>query len=64
MDWAGGATLLDSMGIQIPDSSKREECWMLLKSLGHGNSLPWLTIGDFNEIVGMSEKEGGSISVY
>lgn len=52
------------MGIQIPDSSKREECWMLLKSLGHGNSLPWLTIGDFNEIVGMSEKEGGSISVY
>ena len=24
------------------------------------SSLPWLVIGDFNDLTGMSEKEGGS----
>lgn len=32
-----------------------------LKHLKCTSPLPWLVIGDFNEIMGLSEKEGGSI---
>ena len=42
------------------DTSKRSESWIKLKQLSHKSSLPWLVIGDFNELTGMSEKEGGS----
>jgi hypothetical protein len=45
----------------FPDSSRRLESWSLLKSLGNQNSLPWVCVGDFNEIVSRSEKEGGSL---
>ena len=31
-----------------------------IKYLKETSSLPWLTIGDFNENIGTSEKEGGS----
>ncbi|XP_050289811.1 uncharacterized protein LOC126727959 [Quercus robur] len=43
-----------------PDTAKRPESWAKLKYLKGTSSLPWLTIGDFNEIIGTSEKEGGS----
>ena len=32
------------------ETSKREETWTLLRSLGQSNHLPWLCVGDFNEI--------------
>ena len=44
-----------------PEASKREESWKLLKYLHQRDNLPWLVVGDFNEIMGMSEKEGGRI---
>ena len=44
-----------------PDTAKRHESWAKLRHLKRSSSLPWLVIGDFNEIVGLSEKEGGSI---
>ena len=43
-----------------PDTSKRWESWQILKHLHETSSLPWLAIGDFNEITSMAEKEGGS----
>ncbi|XP_075674814.1 uncharacterized protein LOC142644006 [Castanea sativa] len=44
-----------------PDTSKREETWTLLESLGSSNALPWLCLGDFNEIISHMEKAGGSL---
>ena len=42
-----------------PDTAKRPESWAKLKSLKGTSSLPWLVIGDFNEITGLTKKEGG-----
>ena len=44
-----------------PETSKREETWTLLESLGQTNHLPWLCIGDLNEITNQSEKAGGCL---
>ena len=43
-----------------PNTSKREETWSILKSFGQNNQLPWLCIGDFNEITSGIEKTGGN----
>ena len=43
-----------------PETTKRHETWAKLKHLKGTSTLPWLEIGDFNEIVGLLEKEGGS----
>ena len=37
---------------------KRHEAWELLKYLAHLNPLPWMCIGDFNEVVNGMEKVG------
>jgi hypothetical protein len=42
-----------------PDWAKRHEAWALLSHLKQYNPMPWLVIGDFNEILEQSEKEGG-----
>ena len=44
-----------------PETCRRPESWAKLKFLKNSSSLPWLVIGDFNEIIGLSEKEGGRI---
>ena len=44
-----------------PVTPRRHESWAKLKQLKGTSSLPWLVIGDFNEIVGLLEKEGGCI---
>ena len=44
-----------------PETSKHEETWTLLESLGQSNHLPWRCVGDFNEITSQSEKEGGCL---
>ena len=44
-----------------PKMERRLESWAKLKFLKNSSSLPWLVIGDFNEIIGLSEKEGGRI---
>ena len=42
------------------DTARRDESWALLRTIRDRSSLSWLSIGDFNEIVSESEKEGGS----
>ena len=44
-----------------PDTSKHEETWTLLESLSYSSTLPWLCLGDFNEIIGHAEKAGGNL---
>ena len=45
---------------RAPEPSKWEESWALLKVIRDKSTLPWLVIGDFNEIIRDSEKEGRS----
>ena len=41
-----------------PETASREHSWNLLKDLSHRHSLPWICLGDFNEIVRLEEKKG------
>jgi hypothetical protein len=43
-----------------PDASKRGEAWGLLKYIASLESEPWVCTRDFNEILSMAEKFGGS----
>lgn len=40
------------------DTRKRSESWSKLKHLKGTSTLSWLTIGDFNELTSLSEREG------
>ncbi|KAL6184211.1 hypothetical protein ACLB2K_045615 [Fragaria x ananassa] len=42
-----------------PQTADREFSWQLLKDLANLDSLPWVVIGDFNEILDSGEKKGG-----
>ncbi|XP_024196088.1 uncharacterized protein LOC112199282 [Rosa chinensis] len=44
-----------------PTLSERHRTWSLLRDLCQQSALPWTVIGDFNEILQFSEKEGGCI---
>jgi hypothetical protein len=41
-------------------SARRAKSWELLKHLKSLQPIPWLCLGDFNEIVEQSKKEGGA----
>ena len=43
-----------------PETHKRYESWHLLGFLNNQLHLPWLCLGDFNEILSMNEKFGGA----
>ena len=40
------------------EQHKRHETWKLLNHLGSRNQIPWLCLGDFNEILSQEEKQG------
>ncbi|XVF69945.1 hypothetical protein PTKIN_Ptkin11bG0121700 [Pterospermum kingtungense] len=42
-----------------PNMNLRSHTWSLLRTVARDNSLPWLCLGDFNELIWSSEKEGG-----
>jgi exonuclease III len=44
-----------------PDRARREASWNLLAHLQPTTSLPWLCVGDFNEITDNNEKSGGAV---
>lgn len=41
-----------------PESSRRRESWNLFRLLSTSSSLPWLCIGDFNDLLAANEKRG------
>jgi exonuclease III len=43
-----------------PEAAKRKESWALLRHLATFDPLPWLCIGDFNEIINLAEMKGGA----
>ena len=43
------------------ETSKRYKSWDLLRQLKEVNRLPWLCVGDFNEIISMDEKIRGTV---
>ena len=44
-----------------PETGKREESWKLLENLSNKSNLPWICMGDYNEIMYAKEKEGGGV---
>jgi hypothetical protein len=42
-----------------PDPSKRMEAWNLLRHIARMEPMPWVCLGDFNEILSADEKYGG-----
>ena len=45
-----------------PETSKRPDSWLLLKRLSTLNSLPWVCLGDFNELMDGRVKGGWQCS--
>ena len=43
-----------------PTTANREHSWALLKHLCLKMDLPWICVGDFNEITKAEEKKGGA----
>ena len=43
-----------------PEASKRIEAWQLLRFIARMDPYPWICLGDFNEILSLDEKFGGS----
>ena len=41
-----------------PDTANQEHSWGLLQTLSHRFNLPWICMGDFNEILFANEKMG------
>ncbi|XP_019176335.1 PREDICTED: uncharacterized protein LOC109171734 [Ipomoea nil] len=39
---------------------RRNDAWELIKSLSHRSELPWVVIGDFNDLLYQYEKRGGN----
>ena len=40
------------------ERSKRKQSWDLLRRLSTGSSLPWVCLGDFNDILSPDDKNG------
>ncbi|KEH38704.1 endonuclease/exonuclease/phosphatase family protein [Medicago truncatula] len=45
----------------FPESGRRRDSWNFLRSLSNDISLPWCILGDFNDILDVEEKRGGSV---
>ncbi|KAI9117275.1 hypothetical protein K1719_011441 [Acacia pycnantha] len=46
----------------IPNSSQKQILWNALEGFASSIVIPWVILGDFNDIAAASEKVGGSVS--
>ena len=46
------------------ETTKRFEAWNKLRNLNTHPEMPWLCVGDFNEITRLDEKVGGAIRTH
>ena len=44
-----------------PDRNRRRETWAMLRQLLVSSTLPWCIMGDFNNLLTLSEKRGGAL---
>ncbi|XP_031101983.1 uncharacterized protein LOC116005888 [Ipomoea triloba] len=44
----------------FPERSRRDDSWALLRSLAGQSALPWVILGDFNDLLFQHEKRGGN----
>lgn len=44
-----------------PDTNLRSQAWSMMQRIGDNNQLPWLMMGDFNELLWQSKKKGGGL---
>ncbi|XP_024171719.1 uncharacterized protein LOC112177688 [Rosa chinensis] len=44
-----------------PTTSERHRTWTLLRELSTQSALPWIVVGDFNEVLHVAEKAGGCV---
>ncbi|XP_031112163.1 uncharacterized protein LOC116016139 [Ipomoea triloba] len=44
----------------FPERGRRDESWDLLRSLANRSTLPWVVLGDFNDLIFQNEKRGGN----
>ncbi|GMI91034.1 hypothetical protein HRI_002772700 [Hibiscus trionum] len=44
-----------------PEKQNRAAAWNLLRQINDSPDIPWLIVGDFNEIAFLNEKEGGLV---
>ncbi|XP_050245827.1 uncharacterized protein LOC126693745 [Quercus robur] len=47
-----------------PDAAKRNEAWAKLRSLNSNQNIPWLCVGDYNEITRQEEKRSGVLRSF
>ncbi|KAJ8624646.1 hypothetical protein MRB53_033176 [Persea americana] len=41
-----------------PETNRRRDSWNLLRVLSSSSSLPWVCLGDFNDLLAANEKRG------
>ncbi|XP_019188318.1 PREDICTED: uncharacterized protein LOC109182624 [Ipomoea nil] len=56
----GSATWCMTGYYGFPERNRRQEAWNLLRSLANRSQLPWVVIGDFNDLLFQREKRGGN----
>ena len=54
-----GISFYLSLVYGYPDPTQRNRLWETFKRLSTNRNIPWLTMGDFNEIKGNAKKRGG-----